>query len=79
DLLLSLLSSSAFLLASDPRMAKLLGPTPPLLRRRVLMALAPRKIHGIAFCSKVREIDSLWANFGQLLLQRLKTFLKGFR
>ncbi|CAJ1363529.1 unnamed protein product, partial [Effrenium voratum] len=66
DLLLSLLSSSAFLLASDPRMAKLLGPTPPLLRRRVLMAL-------------VREIDSLWANFGQLLLQRLKTFLKGFR
>ena len=29
--------------------------------------------------SKVREIDLLWANFGQLLLQRLKTFLKGFR
>lgn len=31
------------------------------------------------FSSKVREIDLLWANFGQLLLQRLKTFLKGFR
>lgn len=27
----------------------------------------------------MREIDRLWENFGNLLLQRLKSFLKGFR
>ncbi|CAK9100429.1 unnamed protein product [Durusdinium trenchii] len=67
DLLLSLLSSSTFLLSGEPRVDALLGARAPLvLRRWVLQALA-------------REIDGLWANFGQLLLQRLKTFLKGFR